>query len=99
MESEKIGKLILKYSATTFAALFFNAVYNIVDSLFVSRGVGDNAMGGVSIVFPFMIIQGAIAQTIGAGSASIVSRLLGKKEMQGRARLRQTLCLHFIQAR
>lgn len=75
----KISSLVLRYSLTTFAALLFSAMYNLVDTLFVSRGVGDAAMGGVAIVFPFMIIQSAIAQTVGGGAASIVSRLLGKK--------------------
>lgn len=82
METYSIPKLIAKYSVTTFCALFFNELYNIVDTLFVSRGVGDNAMGGVSIIFPFVMIQGAVSQTIGAGSASIVSRLLGKKDYE-----------------
>lgn len=80
MANEKISKLVLRFSLTTFAALFFSAMYNLIDALFVSRGIGDNAMGGVSIVLPFMIIQSAIAQTVGGGAASIVSRLLGKKE-------------------
>lgn len=82
MCTQSIPKLIAKYSLSTFCALFFNELYNIIDTLFVSKGVGDNAMGGVSIIFPFMIIQGAVAQTIGAGSASIISRLLGKKEYE-----------------
>ena len=82
MQSYSIPKLIAKYSVSTFCALFFNELYNIVDTLFVSRGVGDNAMGGVSIIFPFVLIQGAVSQTIGAGAASIVSRLLGKKEYE-----------------
>lgn len=82
MQTAGITKLIAKYSLATFCALFFNELYNIIDTLFVSRGVGDNAMGGVSIIFPFMIIQGAVSQTIGSGSASIISRLLGKKEYE-----------------
>lgn len=82
MATEKIPKLVMSFSLTAFVSLFFNAVYNLVDALFVSRGVGDNAMGGVSIVFPFMIIQSAIAQTVGGGAASIVSRLLGKQKAQ-----------------
>lgn len=82
METKPLPKLILNYSAVTFCALFFNELYNIIDTLFVSKGVGDNAMGGVSIIFPFLMIQGALAQTVGSGAASIVSRLLGKKEYE-----------------
>ena len=61
MRTKSIPLLILKYSLSTFAALFFNELYNIVDTVFVSRGVGDNAMGGVSIIFPFILIQSASA--------------------------------------
>lgn len=82
MGTASLPKLIAKYSVVTFCALFFNELYNIVDTLFVSRGVGDNAMGGVSIIFPFMMIQGAVSQTIGSGAATIVSRLLGKREYE-----------------
>lgn len=80
LKTMNIAKLILKYSAVSFAALFFSALYNLVDAVFVSRGVGDNAMGGVSVVFPFMILQGAFAQAVGSGAASIISRLLGEKK-------------------
>lgn len=82
MRTKSIPRLILKYSVSTFFALFFNELYNIVDTVFVSRGVGDNAMGGVSIIFPFMLVQGAISQTIGAGSATIISKLLGKRNYE-----------------
>lgn len=82
MRTANLPKLIAKYSVATFCALFFNELYNIIDTLFVSRGVGDNAMGGVSIIFPFMMIQGAVSQTIGSGAATIVSRLLGKREYE-----------------
>ena len=82
METESIPKLILNYSAATFFALFFNELYNIVDTVFVSRGIGDNAMGGVSIIFPFMLIQGAISQTVGSGAATIVSKHLGSKKYE-----------------
>ncbi len=99
METYSIPKLIAKYSVTTFCALFFNELYNIVDTLFVSRGVGDNAMGGVSIIFPFVMIQGAVSQTIGAGSASIISRLLGKKDYeQAGSVTANAMCAFYITA-
>lgn len=82
MRTKSIPKLIIKYSLSTFAALFFNELYNIVDTVFVSRGVGDNAMGGVSIIFPFILIQSAVSQTIGSGAATIVSKHLGRNDFE-----------------
>lgn len=82
LEKEKISKLVLRFAGTTLAALLFNALYSLTDALFVSWGVGDDAMGGVSVVFPFVIIQGAISTALGSGAASIVSRKLGKKQCE-----------------
>lgn len=79
METKSIPKLIFSYSSATFFALFFDALYNIVDTLFISHGVGDDAMGGVSVAFPFMLIQAGIAQMVGGGAAAIAAKHLGEK--------------------
>lgn len=78
---EKIPKLVTSYMLTTLVALLINSVYTLVDSLFVSRGVGDNAMGGISVVYPFVLIQAAISTSLGSGAASIISRKLGEKDI------------------
>ncbi len=82
MGTKPINKLILDYSITVFAALLFSALYNTVDALFVSRGIGDTAMAGVSIVSPFMMLQGAFAQMIGLGAGTLISNHLGKNEFE-----------------
>lgn len=80
MEKKAIPKLILSYSSATFFALFFDALYNIIDTLFISHGVGDDAMGGVSVVFPFMMILAGIAQMVGGGAAALAAKHLGEKD-------------------
>ena len=77
LAEEKIPRLVLKFTGTTLAALLLNAAYTLTDTLFVSWGVGDDAVGGVSIAFPFVLLQGAISTAIGGGAASIVARRLG----------------------
>ena len=76
---ESVSRLIMKFSAATLAGLLLNAVYVLIDALFVSWGVGDDAMGGVSVVFPFVLLQGAVSTAVGGGAASIVSRRFGEK--------------------
>lgn len=49
MGTKPISKLLFEYSITTFCALLFSALYNTIDALFVSRGIGDKAMAGVSL--------------------------------------------------
>lgn len=78
--SDSIPKLVFSFFITAFMGLMLNTVYNLTDTLFASWGVGDVAMGGISIVFPFTLIQGAISTTIGGGAAVLVSRKLGEGE-------------------
>lgn len=82
MSQEKISKLVFSYMGTTLVALTFNSLYTLVDSLFVSWGIGDNAMGGVSLVLPFVMLQSAISTALGGGAASIISRRIGQKDLK-----------------
>lgn len=76
--TEKIPKLFFSFSMTVLAGLVLNSVYTLTDTLFISHAVGDNAMGGVSLILPFTILQGAISTTVGSGASAIVSRKLGE---------------------
>lgn len=97
LETEKIPKLLFSFFLTTFAGLMLNSIYNLTDTLFVSWGVGDIAMGGVSIVFPFVLIQGAISTMIGGGAASLVSRKLGEGDAEGAGNItRNAMILFYI---
>jgi putative MATE family efflux protein len=58
-----------------------NALYNLVDTIFVGRGVGSLAIGALAITFPLQILIVAIAQTVGLGAGSAVSRSLGAGEV------------------
>lgn len=100
MGTDKIPRLVLSFAATTFAALVLNSLYSLTDALFVSWGVGDDAMGGVSAVFPFVILQSAIATALGGGAASIVSRKLGEgnREEAGEYTLNAMAVFYFTAA-
>lgn len=82
LATERIPRLVLKFTGTTLAALLLNAAYTLTDTLFVSWGVGNDAVGGVSVAFPFVLLQGAISTAIGGGAASIVARRLGAGERE-----------------
>lgn len=61
-------------------ALFANALYNIIDTIFVGRGVGAEGIAGVAIVLPVMAILSSFAHLIGIGTGTMISRQLGRKE-------------------
>ncbi|MBU0713162.1 MATE family efflux transporter [bacterium] len=57
--------------------MFVMALYNVVDTIFVGRGVGAMAIAGITIVFPIQLLVMAIAMMVGIGGASVISRALG----------------------
>lgn len=80
LSTEKIPKLILKYSATTMASLLFYNLYTLTDTLFVSWGVGNNAVGGISVAFPVIVVLSAVSTALGGGAAALISRKLGEND-------------------
>lgn len=81
MTKTPVGKLLLKLSAPTIISMMVTSVYNMADTYFVSQ-LGTSAAGAVGIVFSLMAIIQAVGFTLGMGSGSINSRLLGQKEYE-----------------
>lgn len=82
LENEKISRLLIKLSLPATIGMIVNALYNIVDTIFIGRGVGALAIGGLTVAFPIQMVIMAFALMIGIGSASAVSRSLGAKEVE-----------------
>ncbi|MDX9908050.1 MAG: MATE family efflux transporter [Mariniphaga sp.] len=83
-----IRQLMLKYFLPAFVGVFANALYNIVDRIFIGQGVGAEALSGLSVVFPIMLIIHGFGMLIGIGTGVFVSINMGKRDMQ---RAEQTL--------
>lgn len=73
-----VKKLLLKFTIPASLAMFFDALYNLVDTIFVAWGSGEIAIGALGIVFPIWMIVFAFALMIGIGSASVFSRAYGR---------------------
>ncbi|HAL18161.1 MAG TPA: MATE family efflux transporter [Spirochaetaceae bacterium] len=84
--TEKIGRLLQKFSIPGIIALLVNALYNIVDQIFIGRGVGYLGNGATNVVFPLTTFALAFTLMIGDGSASFMSLMLGKKKSETAAR-------------
>lgn len=80
MEKESIQEVLLKLAVPAIIAMLINAVYNIVDTIFVGMLDNTSAIAAVSIVYPLFMFIGAIGTMFGAGGASYLSRLLGEKK-------------------
>ena len=68
--TEKIGKLIRKFSIPCIISLLVNSLYNIVDQIFIGQGVGYLGNGATNVVFPLTMIGLALSLMLGDGSSS-----------------------------
>lgn len=80
LAEEKISKLLLRFSIPCIMSLLVSSLYNIVDQIFIGRGVGYLGNGATNVVFPITIISLAIALMLGDGSAAYLSLCQGKKD-------------------
>ena len=84
MEENKMGvmeikKLIMTMSLPIMISMLVQALYNIVDSMFVAR-VSDNALAAVSLCYPIQMIIVAVACGTAVGLNALLSRYLGQKK-------------------
>ena len=84
MAENKMGvmpekKLLVSMSLPMMASMLVQALYNIVDSIFVSR-ISENALTAVSMAFPLQTLMIALAGGTGVGINAILSRALGEKD-------------------
>lgn len=78
LRTESIGKLLFKFSVPAIIGMLVNALYNIVDGIFVGRYVGSLGLAGVSVSYPMMIVVLAFTMLIGFGATSLISIRLGE---------------------
>lgn len=84
MEENKMGvlpvnKLLINMSLPIMISMLVQALYNVVDSIFVSR-ICENALTAVSLAFPLQSIMIALGGGMGVGVNAILSRSLGEKD-------------------
>ena len=82
----KISKLLLKFSIPAVIGMLVNALYNVVDRIYIGHGVGTLGIGATTIAFPIMLIMMAFSMLIGIGANSLVAIRLGqnrKEEAEG----------------
>ncbi|SDK67577.1 MATE family efflux transporter [Natronincola ferrireducens] len=79
---EKVLKLLLKFSVPAIIGMLVNALYNVVDRIFIGNGVGSLGIAGITIGFPIMIFIMACGMLIGLGATSLISIRLGQDKKE-----------------
>ena len=74
-------KLMFKLCIPSIVGMLVIGLYSFMDAIFVGQMVGSSAMGAVSIAYPFTLFNSGIATLVGIGSASVLSRGIGKKDL------------------
>ena len=72
-----VGRLLVRLSGPAILGMMVNSLYNLVDTIFIGQGPGTLALAALAVCFPIQMFILAVAQTVGIGSASIISRALG----------------------
>lgn len=73
-----ISSLLWRFSWPAIVGMLSNALYNIVDRIFVGRGVGHLAIAATTVAFPIMVISLGLALLIGVGATALISIRLGE---------------------
>ena len=81
LEYKPIPPLLFKYALPSVVGTVVNALYNVVDRVFIGQAAGDLAIAGLGISFPILLFLLAFSLLIGAGTSVRVSILMGRKEL------------------
>jgi putative MATE family efflux protein len=87
MGEEPIPRLLLHFSLPAVAGLLANALYNLVDRIFVGQTVGALGIAGIAVAFPYVIAGIAFSLLIGVGSSALISISLGEGKPERASRV------------
>ena len=95
--TERIGKLVIAYAVPSVISQVVNALYNIVDQIFIGQGVGYLGNGATSVIMPLTVLTMALSLLIDQWSASYLSLKLGEKDEKSAAKgVGNAICMLFI---
>lgn len=78
----EVGELFRRLFFPTFFGLLFGAMFNLVDGVFVGRGVGSDALAAINIAAPMFMIVSGLGMMLGSGATVVASIHLAKKNVK-----------------
>lgn len=82
MGTMPVGRLLFNMAVPMMVSMLFQALYNVVDSIFVAK-LSQDAMNAVSLAFPLQTLCIAFSGGTGVGMNALLSRSLGEKNQAG----------------
>ncbi|MHC1749187.1 MAG: MATE family efflux transporter [Cellulosilyticaceae bacterium] len=86
-----IIKVWLKFVMASVVGVVFNAIYTLVDGIFVGQGVGELGLASINIAWPAITVILAIGLLLGTGASSLISISIGKKDVEEAERILGTM--------
>ncbi|MCE5287117.1 MAG: MATE family efflux transporter, partial [Pelosinus sp.] len=77
---EKVSRLLWRFSVPAITGMMVNALYNVIDSIFVGHAVGEIGLAAVTIAFPIMMLLMGFSMLIGVGASTLISIRLGEQK-------------------
>ena len=96
MGTQPVKKLLMQLAIPAMIANVVNALYNIVDQIFIGQGVGYLGNAATNIAFPITTICLALGLMTGVGAASNFNLELGRKEVEKARRIAGTAVVQLI---
>ncbi len=79
---DNIVKLMFKLSIPAIVGMFVIGLYSFVDAIFVGQWVNEVAVGAISVAYPITLLNNGISVLVGIGSASVLSRAIGRDDQK-----------------
>ncbi len=89
---------LLRFVAAPIVMMVFTSVYSVVDGLFVSNFVGKAALAAINLIFPLLLILGAVGLMLGTGGSALISKMIGEGESKKANRIFSMLVIVIIAA-
>ncbi len=75
----RILPLLWKFAGPAPVTMTRNTLYNVIDRVYIGHGCGSDAIAGLTLTFPVMMVMGAFGPLVGVGSGTVISISLGEK--------------------
>ena len=79
MGEGSIPRLLFEFGIPAIIGILVNAIYNLVDSVFIGHGVGELGLAGTTAAFPAMIVMMAFGMLVGGGGNALIALKLAAR--------------------
>lgn len=75
-------KKLIKFTLPTIIMMIFSSIYGVVDGIFISNVVGNDAFAAVNLIWPAIMIFASLGYMFGTGGSALVSKVLGEGDKE-----------------